>query len=67
MNTSYTKTEIALQKKLSKAANEEGTIQASAMHRLAPHHRPELHATMSVAAAFRALTGKAFDAEFFCR
>ena len=62
----YTAEEIALEAKLSAAANEEGTIQAGDMLRLAPHHRPELHTTMSVAAAFAALTGKEYDTDYFC-
>lgn len=63
----YTAEEIALEKKLSKAANEEGTIQAGDMLRLAPHHRPELHTTMSVSAAFEEITGKAYDMDFFAK
>jgi len=66
MKTQYTTEEIALEAKLSEAANEEGTIQAGDMLRLAPHHRPELHTTMSASAAFTAITGKDYDADFFC-
>lgn len=65
-NVKYTAEEIELEKNLSAAANEEGTIQADAMLRLAPHHRPELHATMSVSSAFEALTDKPYDTDFFC-
>lgn len=66
MKTSqYSAEEIALAERLLEAANDEGTIQAGDMLRLAPHHRPELHTTMSVSAAFRALTGKEYDAEYF--
>lgn len=65
MRTKYTAEEKALEAKLSAAANAEGTIQAAEMLRLAPHHRPELHTTMSVAAAFEALTGKAYDFDYF--
>lgn len=68
MKTSkYTTEEIALEAKLSKAANEEGTIQAADMLRLAPHHRPELHTTMSVGRAFTAITGKEYDTDYFCK
>lgn len=66
MNTQYTTEEIALEGILSEAANEEGTIQAGDMQRIAPHNRPELHTTMSVSAAFTALTGKAYDTDYFC-
>lgn len=62
----YTAEEIALEQLLSAAANEEGTIQAGEMVQLAPHHRPELHTTMSVSRAFTALTGKSYDTDFFC-
>jgi hypothetical protein len=62
----YTKNEIELERLLSKAANEEGTIQAGDMLRLAPHHRPELHTTMSIGRAFEAITGKPYDADYFC-
>jgi hypothetical protein len=65
MNTQYTAEEIELEAKLSAAANDEGTIQASDMLRLAPHHRPELHTTMSVSAAFSAITGKDYDEDYF--
>lgn len=61
----YTEDEIALEARLSAAANEEGTIQAADMLEIAPHHRPELHTTMSVSRAFFALTGKPYDADFF--
>jgi hypothetical protein len=54
-NNKYTTEEIALEARLSKAANEEGTIQADAMLRIAPHNRPELHTTMSVGQAFAAI------------
>lgn len=64
-STKYTAEEIALEAKLSEAANEEGTIQAGDMLRLAPHHRPELHTTMSVSRAFEAITGKAYDTDYF--
>ncbi len=66
MTAQYTTEEIALEAKLSEAANEEGTIQAGDMQRLAPHHRPELHTTMSVSRAFEAITGKAYDTDYFC-
>jgi hypothetical protein len=62
----YTKEEIKLEQLLSIAANEEGTIQAHDMLRIAPHDRPELHTTMSVSLAFEAITGKEYDADFFC-
>lgn len=62
----YTAEEIALEAKLSAAANEEGTIQAGDILALAPHHRPELHTTISVSRAFEALTGKFYDTDFFC-
>lgn len=62
----YTAKEIALQKKLEAAADSEGTIQAYPMLRLAPHHRPELHTTMSVRNAFEGITGKIYDDDFFC-
>jgi hypothetical protein len=62
----YTAEEIALEARLSEAANHEVTIQAADMLRIAPRHRPELHTTMSVSAAFEAITGKKHDAEFFC-
>jgi hypothetical protein len=61
----YTSDEIRLATRLLDAANDEGMIQAGDMLRIAPHSRPELHTTMSVAGAFRALTGKTFDAGFF--
>lgn len=60
----YTKEEIELEARLSEAANEEGTIQAGDMLRLAPG-RPELHTTMSVSAAFTALTALRLT-EVFC-
>lgn len=63
--TQYTPEEIELERLLSKAANEEGTIQAADMLRLAPHHRPELHTTMIITRAFGAITGKPYDADFF--
>ena len=59
----YTKEEIKLEQLLSIAANEEGTIQAHDMLRIAPHDRPELHTTMSVSLAFEAITGKEYDAD----
>jgi hypothetical protein len=62
----YTADQIALEARLSESANDEGTIQAADMLRIAPHHRPELHTVMSVSAAFEAITGKEYDAEFFC-
>lgn len=62
----YTKQEIKLEARLSKVANEEGTIQAHDMLKIAPHNRPELHTTMSVSRAFTALTGKEYDTDFFC-
>ncbi|TXH12084.1 MAG: hypothetical protein E6R03_13585 [Hyphomicrobiaceae bacterium] len=65
-NPQYTPEEIELERLLSKAANEEGTIQAGDMLRLAPHHRPELHTTMSISRAFEAITGKQYDADYFC-
>ena len=61
----YTAAELALESRLSEAADDEGTIQAGDMLRLAPHERPELHTTMSVGAAFAAITGKQHDADFF--
>jgi hypothetical protein len=66
MKTQYTTKEIALEAKLSEAANEEGTVQAGDMQRIAPHNRPELHTTMSLSAAFAAITRKAYDTDFFC-
>lgn len=63
----YTRSEIRFAHKLLRHANDEGTIQAGAMLDIAPHNRPELHTTMSVGRAFEALTGKPFDADFFCR
>ena len=65
MKTKYTPEEIKLEAALSAAANEEGTIQAWAMQKIAPHHRPELHATMSVSRAFEEITGKPYDAGQF--
>lgn len=65
-STKYTAEEIALEAALSAASNEEGTIQAGDMLRLAPHERPELHTTMSVSRAFTAITGKPYDTDFFC-
>ena len=62
----YTAEEIKLEAELSAAANDEGTIQADAMLRIAPHHRPELHTTMSVSRAFEALAGRPYDTDFFC-
>lgn len=64
--SNYTKKETALEAKFSKAANDEGTIQAGDMLRIAPSHLPELHTTMSVSAAFEALTEKSYDADYFC-
>ena len=61
----YTADDIALEKTLSDAANEEGTIQAWDMQKIAPHHRPELHTTMSVSAAFESITGKPYNADVF--
>ena len=66
MSTKYTAEEIKLEATLSSAANEEGTIQAVEMQKIAPHNRPELHTTMSVSRAFEAITGKAYDADLFC-
>lgn len=63
MKAKYTRNEKALESRLSKAANDEGTIQAHDMLRFTS--RPELHTTMSKASAFRALTGKEYDAEQF--
>lgn len=60
----YTTEEKALEAKLSEAANEEGTIQAGDMLQFT--NEPTLHTTMSVARAFTALTGKEYDADFFC-
>jgi hypothetical protein len=62
----YTASEIRFAKRLLAAADDEGTIQAGDMLGLAPHDRPELHTTMSVARAFYALTGKPYDDDFFC-
>lgn len=62
----YTKEQIELERILSAAANDEGTIQAADMLEIAPHHRPELHTTMSVSRAFEAITGEEYDADFFC-
>lgn len=62
----YTASEIDLEARLSKAANEEGTIQAADMLAIAPHNRPELHTTMSVMRAFEAIAGKPYDADYFC-
>lgn len=65
-DTKYTAEEIALEFRLSSASNEEGTIQADKMLEIAPHERPELHTTMSVSAAFEAITGKSYDTDCFC-
>lgn len=62
----YTAEEIALEERLSQAGNEEGIIQAGEMQKIAPHNRPELHTTMRVSAAFTAITGKEYDADYFC-
>ena len=64
MKTTYTAAEIKLEAKLSKAANEEGTIQAGDMLQFT--NRPEQHTTMSVARAFAAITGKPYDTDRFC-
>lgn len=63
-NTTYTPEEIALEASLSAVANEEGTIQAGDMLQFTSD--PTLHTTMSVARAFNALTGKAYDMDWFC-
>ena len=63
-NTKYTVSEIKLESRLSKAANEEGTIQSGDMLQFT--NRPELHTTTSVARAFTALTGKPYDTDRFC-
>lgn len=62
----YTKEELELEAVLAEAANEEGTIQACDMQRIAPHNRPELHTTMHVSRAFEELTGKVWDPCYFC-
>lgn len=62
----YTSEDIALEKRLASVANEEGTIQAYDMLKIAPHSAPQLHTTMNIKAAFTALTGKAYDTDFFC-
>lgn len=59
----YTTEELAVHARLSKAANEEGTIQARDI--LAFTSRPEMHTTTSVARAFTELTGKEYDTDFF--
>lgn len=64
MSTKYTTSEIKLEAKLSKAANEEGTIQAGDMLQFTS--RPELHTTTNVKRAFEALTGKPYDTDRFC-
>lgn len=63
--TQYTPEEIELERLLTEAANDEGTIQAGDMAWIAPHHRPELHTTMIITRAFEAITGKPYDADFF--
>jgi len=65
MQVHYTKNEIEFEKQLSKAANEEGTIQADKIAEIFPS-RPELHTTMAVSRAFTLATGKAYDFDFFC-
>lgn len=65
----YTTKEQRLIKRLWKAADDEGIIQAWDMLKIAPHERPELHTTMSVVVAFKALTGKVYldeDEEVQC-
>lgn len=62
--TKYTASEKALEAKLSKVADEEGTIQAGDMLQFTTE--PTLHTTMSVARAFTALTGKEYDTDYFC-
>lgn len=66
MSTKYTAKEIELESILSAAANEEGTIQAGEMQKIAPHNRPELHTTISVSRAFESITGKPYDTDRFC-
>lgn len=61
--TKYTAAEKKLAARLSKAANEEGTIQAHAMLKFTS--RPEWHTTMSVARAFSLLSGKEYDTDYF--
>lgn len=55
--------EASLLARLKSAANDEGTIQARDMLRIAPHHRQDLHTTMSMGAAFLALTGREMTEE----
>ena len=62
--TKYTATEKALEAKLSKVANEEGTIQAVDMLQFT--REPTLHTAISVSRAFTALTGKEYDMDVFC-
>ena len=64
MNTKYTTEEIALEAALSRAANEEGAIQAADMMQFT--NEPTLHITMSVSRTFSALTGKSYDTDRFC-
>ena len=65
MNTTkYTAAQIALEANLSAAANEEGTIQGGDMLQFTSE--PTLHTTMSVSRAFEAITGKAYDTDYFC-
>lgn len=59
----YTKDDEDLVRRLSEAANDEGTIQAGDM--LEFTHEPTLHTTMSVRAAFSAITKKPFDPDYF--
>jgi len=64
MKNEYTAEDLALEAKLSAVANEEGTIQAGDMLQFTSE--PTMHTTTSVARAFTAITGKAYDTDFFC-
>jgi hypothetical protein len=64
MKNEYTTEDLALEAKLSNAANEEGTIQAGDMLQFTSE--PTRHTTTSVKSAFEFLTGKSYDTDFFC-
>lgn len=64
MKNEYSSEDLALEAKLSAAANEEGTIQAGDMLQFTSE--PTMHTTTSVARAFTALTGKSYDTDYFC-
>jgi hypothetical protein len=58
----YTESEASIAARLLADADSSCTVPAATMKDLA-HERPELHETLPIAAAFRALTGKDWDAE----